>query len=104
MRPTDFCSGYKKIDLLFLKKFDKVALQLQQWRIKMASKTSKRANAAAAKNAQIEVEGQKDDGTRWIVVSAESGNPIYGTTGVAKFEANRLARGLVHPAEIKQVG
>lgn len=66
----------------------------------MPSKTTKRARRAGGKKSSAPV--AKDDGTRWIVVRA--GAPVYGVTrGLIKGEAQRLAEGLLEPAEVLQI-
>lgn len=45
---------------------------------------------------------EKDDGTRWLVV--RHGALVYGSTGgIIRSEAERLAAGLLEPAQIMQV-
>lgn len=61
---------------------------------KNKSKTAK----LLAKQAQP---AEKDDGTRWIVVSDE--RPVYGRKGTIKAEAQRLAEGLESEAYIEQI-
>jgi hypothetical protein len=68
----------------------------------MASKTGRKANAAAARGSNLPAE--KDDGTRWIVVDA-SGRTVYPGSGVSKSEARRLGEGLLQDGcSLVQVG
>jgi hypothetical protein len=66
----------------------------------MASKTSKRANAANKKN---NAPVPKDDGTRWTVHDTETREQVYLGSGIMKSEAERLATTLLRPAYIVQV-
>jgi hypothetical protein len=68
----------------------------------MPSKTTKKARRAAPKKGGGPAV-EKDDGTRWIVVSEETGRQVYPGNGVMKPEANRLADGLSVPATIMEV-
>jgi len=52
------------------------------------------------KVARIE-KGPKDDGTRWLVVRNKV--PVYRGEGVKRADAERLAHGLLEPAELVQV-
>lgn len=63
------------------------------------SKTSRKSSKAS----QASDEVIKDDGTRWIVVSQETGKAIYGEKPIPKADALRLAEGLVSPATIQEV-
>lgn len=66
----------------------------------MPSKTTKRARRAGAKPSNAPV--AKDDGTRWLVV--RHGEPVYGFTGgLIRGEAERLATGLLEPAQLRQI-
>lgn len=66
----------------------------------MPSKTTKRARRAGAKPSNAPV--PKDDGTRWLVVRHRE--PVYGPgVGITRGEAERLATGLLEPAEIRQI-
>jgi hypothetical protein len=68
----------------------------------MASKTTRRANAAGKKkvdNAPI----PKDDGTRWTVHDTETRAQVYPGSGIMRSEAERLATTLLRPAYIVQV-
>lgn len=64
------------------------------------AKTPKKAwHRAKAENAP----SHKDDGTRWRVVRGDV--PVYGVArgGITRAEAERLAGGLLEPAEIVQI-
>lgn len=65
----------------------------------MASKTTRRANAASKKMNNAPT--QKDDGSRWIVV--RDGEQVYPGEGVTRPWAEHLARGLVVPGELVEV-
>jgi hypothetical protein len=66
----------------------------------MASKTGKKANAAAKSKDQRPV--PKDDGSRWIVV--RHGRPVYPSHGGTTLaHAQQLEAGLLEPAELIQV-
>lgn len=66
----------------------------------MASKTSRRANAAS-KNKGQNLPVEKDDGTRWVVV--RDGRQVYPGTGVMRQRAEHLNDGLLVPGELVQV-
>lgn len=65
----------------------------------MASKTTKKANAAVKKGNNAPA--PKDDGTRWIIM--RDGRQVYPGPGVTRAQAQHLAGGLLEPAEIVQV-
>lgn len=67
----------------------------------MASKTGRKANAAAKQGNNVPTE--KDDGTRWIVRDLETRAQVYLGSGVSRAQAERLATGLVRPAFLEQV-
>lgn len=68
----------------------------------MASKTTKRANAAAKKKNQQPEVSVKDDGNLYKIVDAH-GRPVYPGLGVILGEAERLAKGLQITAAVVPV-
>lgn len=66
----------------------------------MASKTAKKANAAAKKQAS-NVPAEKDDGTRWSVI--RDGRAVYPGPGTLRQRAEHLNQGLLRPGELVQV-
>jgi hypothetical protein len=64
----------------------------------MASKTGRKANAAAKKS---NAPAPKDDGTRWVVM--RDGAQVYPGSGVARAQAEHLNNGLLVPGELLQV-
>lgn len=65
----------------------------------MASKTTKKANAA--KKGQSNLPAEKDDGTRWVVL--RDGRQVYPGPGVLRLRAEHLNDGLRVPGEVVQV-
>lgn len=65
----------------------------------MASKTSKKANAAAKGRGNAPIE--KDDGTRWVI--QRDGQQVYPGPGSTMGHATRLNEGLLVPGELVQV-
>lgn len=64
----------------------------------VASKTGKRAKAAAKKS---NLPAPKDDGTRWVVM--RDGRQVYPGAGVTRDQADHLNQGLREPGELLQV-
>ena len=66
----------------------------------MASKTTRKANAASKKGAALTAPTEKDDGTRWIIV--RDGRQVYLGSGVDRAHARFLNDGLLEPGELVQ--
>lgn len=70
----------------------------------MASKTSKKANAAVKKQGNAPV--PKDNGDRWVVMHKFEGTErqLYPGSGLKTADAEQLARGVLGHCWLKQVG
>jgi hypothetical protein len=65
---------------------------------------AKKKAKVATRNKPQQEQIEKDDGTRWIVWNLDTDRPAYlSKGGVVRGQAERLAKGLVAPAAIREV-